>query len=160
MKIYIAADHAGFDLKTALIDFLHDEGHEVIDKGAYAKDPTDDYPDVVASVCKAVQDEPESMGLVIGSSGQGEAMAANRFRGIRAALYYGHREPLQNHSKVGIPKEPLQISREDNNSNVLSLGATFVDVPTAELAVKTWLETAFSEESRHMRRIAKLDAFE
>jgi ribose 5-phosphate isomerase B len=145
MKIYIGSDHAGFGLKEKIKNFLYELGHEVEDKGPSSYNPSDDYPDFVRPVAEAVARDGEARGIVIGKSGQGEAMCANRERGIRAAVYYG--------SNVEIVK----LSREHNDSNVLSLAAGFISADEAMNVVKLWLSTPFSEEERHIRRIAKLD---
>ncbi|QQG42432.1 MAG: RpiB/LacA/LacB family sugar-phosphate isomerase [Candidatus Giovannonibacteria bacterium] len=146
MKIYIGADHAGYEMKEMLKKYLAGLGHDVEDNGAFKYEPEDDYPDFVRPVAEAVANDPEhSRGVVIGSSGQGEAMAANRVTGARAAVYYGG------------TLEIVELSRKHNNANILSLGARFIDDEIAKKAVKLWLETDF-EGGRHERRIAKLDS--
>ncbi len=145
MKIFIGSDHAGFKLKEKLVPFLKELGHEVIDKGAFQYDKDDDYPDFIQPVALEVAKDRETRGIVIGKSGQGEAMGANREKGVRAAVYYG-----------GNP-ELLKLTREHNDANVLSLAAGFLNEETAQEAVKIWLETPFSGDERHVRRIAKLD---
>ena len=145
-KIYIACDHAGFELKNNLIDFLEVQGYVIEDKGAFSYDEQDDYPDFISAAAREVSRDPEnSLGIVIGGSGQGEAMVANRFPNVRASLYYG-----------GNP-EMVKVTREHNDSNVLSLGARFMTAEEAESALKTWLETPFSGEERHIRRIKKIE---
>lgn len=149
MKIYIGSDHAGFELKGKLISRLAEIGYTVEDKGAFSYDPADDYPDFVIPVAKAIADDPEhSRGIVLGGSGQGEAICANRFRGVRAFEYYA-----PSRGEVNI----VEDSRTHNNSNVISLGARFLSYEEAWQAVKLWLETPFSEDERHVRRIEKLD---
>lgn len=145
MKIYIGADHAGFELKQKLIDFLELNGHEVVDKGAYELDEKDDYPDFVFPVAKSVSSDEGSFGVVIGGSGQGETIAANRIKGVRAALYHGGR------------RDVIRLSREHNDANILGLGARLIDEDTAKEALQTFLSTDFSGDERHIRRIAKLD---
>ncbi len=146
MKIYIGADHAGFELKEKLASYLKVLGYEVEDKGAFELDPLDDYPDFVKPVALAVSQDQESRGIIVGKSGQGEAMCANRFKGIRAALWYGGSH------------DPLKLSREHNDANILSLGASLIaDHDELLNDVKLWLETTYSGEERHTRRIAKLD---
>lgn len=146
MKIYLGGDHAGYELKKTLIAFINDElKHETIDEGPHEYDENDDYPDFVSLVAKNVQAEDGSFGIVIGGSGQGEAMCANRFKGIRAAVYYGG------------DLEIVKLSKEHNNANILSLGARFLNEEEVKEAVRLWLETKFSEDERHVRRIAKLD---
>ncbi|OGF82708.1 ribose 5-phosphate isomerase B [Candidatus Giovannonibacteria bacterium RIFCSPLOWO2_01_FULL_46_13] len=144
MKIYIGADHAGFELKEKLKKFLEEKGHEVIDKGAYELNPADDYPDFIKPVAEAVAGDKDSMGVVLGGSGQGEAMAANRVKGIRAAVYYGG------------DLEIVKLSREHNDSNILSLGARFISEEEAKEAVNLWLLTPFAE-GRHRKRIDDID---
>lgn len=145
MKIHIGADHAGYQLKEILKPFIQSLGHEVVDHGAFDENPGDDYPDFIEPVAKAVSDDSNARGIVIGGSGQGEAMDANRFAHVRATEYYGGNLDV------------VKISREHNDANVLSLGARFVNDSEAMEAVKLFLETAFSGDARHMRRIEKLD---
>lgn len=146
MKIYLASDHAGLALKQMLADFLRNVGHEVEDMGPIALDPKDDYPDFIMPLARRVAREQGSFGIVIGMSGQGEAMAANRVKGARAAVYLGGSSDI------------LTLSREHNDANVLSLGAHFLPPEVVKEAVKLWLATPFSQEERHARRIKKLDA--
>jgi ribose 5-phosphate isomerase B len=144
MKIIIAADHAGFNLKEELKPFLGGLGHDVEDKGAFSLDPEDDYPDFMIPAAEAVAKDPENIrGIIIGGSGQGEAMVANRFSGVRAAVYYGGNEEI------------VRLSREHNNANVLALGARFMDEDEAKRAVELWLAEKFSGEERHLRRLNK-----
>ena len=145
MKIFVGADHAGFELKEKLSAYLKEIGHEVIDLGAFSYDPQDDYPDFVEPVAKAVSENRDAKGIVIGKSGQGEAMCANRIPGARAAVWYGG------------DKELVRLSREHNNANILSFGAGFLEANEAMEAIKLFLETPFSGDERHIRRIAKLD---
>ncbi len=146
MKIYIASDHAGFEMKKVLVSHLELLGHEVIDKGPEHLDPTDDYPDFVALVAEGVAEENSgAFGVVIGGSGTGEAIEANRLFGVRAAVYYGG------------PEEIVKLAREHNDANVLSLGARFISEQEAKHAVDLFLSTKFSGDERHKRRILKLD---
>jgi len=146
MKIYIGTDHAGFELKEKLVPFLKDLGHEVEDMGAYKINVEDDYPDFVFPVAHSVARGPEvSRGIVLGASGAGEAIASNRVSGIRAVVYYG--------GDLNI----VQLSREHNDANVLSLAGRFISEEEAKDAVKLWLETPFSGDERHVRRIKKID---
>ena len=144
MRIYLASDHAGFALKQELIAHL-EEAHTVRDMGPHTYEPGDDYPDFCTPLGVAVAGDAESFGVVIGYSGQGEAMAVNRVKGARAAVFYGG------------SYEVLKLSRTHNNANVLSLGAHFLSVAEAKEAVTKWLNESFSGEERHARRIAKLD---
>lgn len=145
MKIFLGADHAGFELKEKIKEFLAGLGHEIIDHGAFEFKADDDYPDFIRLAAEAVSKDLESRGIIFGGSGQGEAMVANRYKGVRAAVYYGGTEEI------------IKLSREHNDANVLSLGARFIDEKTAKDAVKLWLETSFNGEERHKRRIAKID---
>lgn len=150
MKIYLAADHAGFELKEALVPFLRDELHfEVEDCGARELDPHDDYPDIIGCAAGHVSEDVEagveSRAIILGKSGQGEAMVANRFPGVRAAVYYGGNLDI------------ITLSREHNDSNVLSLGAGFLSIEEAKEAVRIWSETEFSGEERHRFRNEKID---
>jgi len=145
MKIFIGSDHAGFELKESLKTFLEELEHEVVDKGAFEQDGTDDYPDFVKPVTEAVSSEFGSIGIILGKSGAGEAMCANRVKGVRAVVYYGGNADI------------LKLSREHNDANILSLAAGFLSEEEAKEAVKLWLETEFSGNARHIRRIEKLD---
>ena len=147
MKIFIGTDHAGFELKEALVAFLRAEGHEVEDKGAYAFEALDDYPDFIRPVAEAVAEDEHARGIILGGSGQGEAMCANRVKGARAVVYYG--------GAVDI----VLLSREHNDANILSLGARFIESEEAKEVVKLWLATPFSGAEKHARRIKKLDVF-
>lgn len=165
MTIFIGADHAGFELKGNLTDFLEDLGYEVIDKGAYKLDPKDDYPDFMAEVALAVADNPkEDRGIVIGGGGQGEAIVSNRFKGVRAAVFYGPRQAVGAVEIEGTKSEDLyeivRLARTHNNANILSLAARFVTENEAKEAVKLFLETKFPGEERHKRRIDKIDQLE
>jgi|SRR3989344_459959 len=146
MKIFLGADHAGFGLKEKVKVHLRGLGYEVADEGAFKLDSADDYPDFVEIVSKQVASDPENhRGIIFGGSGQGEAMCANRFKHVRAAVWYGGSDEI------------LKLSRGHNNANILSIGARFVDEIVAKRVIKLWLDTAFSGEDRHIRRIAKLD---
>ena len=146
MRIYIGSDHAGFEMKKVLVSHLALMGHEVVDKGPDHLDPTDDYPDFIQLAAQEVSHDPSgSRGIIMGGSGQGEAIVANRFPNVRCALYYGG------------PLDIVKLSREHNNANILSLGARFLTLEEAKAAVKLWLETSFIEEERHMRRIKKVE---
>jgi len=147
MTIYLGSDHAGFELKAAVRDFLQKEGHEVADLGAFKNDKNDDYPDFILPVAHAVAHDAmggkDSRGIIFGGSGQGEAMAANRVDSVRAAEYYGGDLKI------------VELSRQHNNANVLSIGARFVSEPKALEAIALWLKTPFSHDRRHERRIMK-----
>ena len=150
MKIYIGTDHAGFELKEELKTFLENLGCEVEDKGAYEFNEADDYPDFIFPVVKAVAEDIArdlgSRGIVIGGSGQGEAIVANKVRGIRAAVVYD--------------EYSSEMSRKHNDANIISLGTRTLTISKAKELVKLWLETPFSNEERHKRRIEKIKAIE
>ncbi len=131
-------------MKEYLRDALS-EGYTIVDLGPEEYDETDDYPVTLEPLLEKVAKDDTAFGIVIGGSGQGEAMTANRFKGIRAAVYYGE------------PVDILTLSREHNDANVLSLGARFVELDEALGAVKLWLATPFSGDNRHVRRIHELD---
>lgn len=165
MKVYIATDHAGFELKEKLRDFLKDEGYEVEDCGAYSFDKDDDYPDFISKAAEAVSKDPEnSRGIVIGGSGQAEMMVANKFKGVRAALFYAPATPVGAADVNGRvsedPYEIIRLTREHNNSNVLSLSARFLTEEQAKTACKRWLEESFPGDERHVRRIEKIKKIE
>ncbi len=158
MTIYFATDHAGLDFKDELLAFARDElGYDVEDCGAHAFDADDDYPDFIHQAAAAVAANPEeSRGVVIGGSGQGEAMCANRYPGVRAALYYG--EPAGKQvDATGQELDMITSTRDHNDANVLSFGARFVTIEEAKTVLQQWLETPFSEAERHQRRINKID---
>ncbi len=148
MKIYIASDHAGFDMKRNLITGLESEGYEVVDCGPHEYMHDDDYPDYISIVAQEISENSDEMGVVIGWSGQGEAMVANRFANVRCALFYGG------------SKHSITLSREHNDSNMLSLGAHFITTQEAKEAVLLWLHTKFSKEERHIRRIKKIEEYD
>lgn len=146
-KIVFASDHAGYALKETLVPFVRELGYDVEDVGAHAHEEGDDYPDYVSKAARAVSADPSSTkAVVLGGSGEGEAIVANRFKNVRAAVYYG-----------GGAEDIISLSRQHNDANVLSLGARFIDEEMAKSAVKLWLETPFSEDERHIRRIKKID---
>lgn len=146
MKIYLGSDHAGFDLKGKLKVYLRDLGYEIEDIGNFVFDQNDDYPDFILPVAKKVAQDPENnRGIILGGSGQGEAMVANRVKGVRAAVVYNFNDEI------------IRLSREHNDANVLSLAARFITEDEAKEAVKFWLETEFSNDERHKRRIEKID---
>jgi ribose 5-phosphate isomerase B len=155
MKIYIGTDHAGYDTKEKLKVYLSDMGHEVVDKGAFTFDKDDDYPDFIKPVAEGVAGEPGSFGIIIGASGQGEAMCANRIPGARAALYYGPAGKNQT-DMSGNNLDMLASTRMHNNANIISLGARFLDEDQLKEAIRIFLHTEFSGDERHIRRINKL----
>ena len=147
MKVFIAADHAGFHLKKQLIQYLDLKGYEVSDCGAFEMNDEDDYVEFCADCAKKVAGDAQSCGIVIGGSGNGEAIVANKVKGIRAAVY--------NSGKADIAK----LAKEHNNANVLSLGSRFITPEEAKRAVTMWLEAEF-EGGRHQRRIDKISKLE
>lgn len=147
--IYLATDHAGFELKEKLKKYIEEDlGKAVRDMGAFEIHPDDDYPDFIIPAAQKVAEDPENnRGIVLGGSGQGEAIAANKVKGVRALLYYGGSLDI------------VKLARQHNNANVLSLGARFVSEDEAKEAVKLWLETEF-EGGRHERRVKKINELE
>ena len=144
MKIYLASDHAGFNLKQFLETHLKGLGHDVEDCGALEIDPLDDYPDFIIPAAEKVAKNPDSRGIIMGGSGQGEAIAANRIKGVRAVDYYDG------------PIDIVKLSRTHNNANILSFGARFITQEKAVEVVDLWLSEPF-EGGRHKKRIDKLD---
>ena len=144
MTIFLGSDHAGFQLKEKIKKYLQEHGKDVQDLGAFDLNPDDDYPDFIIPVAKKITENPEeNKGIVLGGSGQGEAIVANRSKGVRAVVYYGGNLDI------------VRLSRQHNNANILSLGAHFLSKEEAFEAVKLWLETPF-EGGRHERRIQKI----
>lgn len=145
MKIFLAADHAGFQMKEELKSWLAELGQEVVDLGANELDPDDDYPDFVLPLANEISNDPDARGIVCAGSGQGEAMAANRFKNVRATAYSAHNLDI------------VRLSREHNDANVFSIGARFVSLDEAKEAITSWLETDLSNDPRHARRIKKFE---
>lgn len=156
MKIYLATDHAGFELKEKLKTYLSGLGHNVADFGALTYDADDDYPDFIRPCAEAVVAEEGSFGVILGGSGQGEAMCANRVAGARCALYYG--KAGSQTDMTGNTLDMIASTRTHNNANMLSLGGRFLSDDEAKSAVKTFIETPFSGDERHVRRINKMDS--
>lgn len=146
MKIYLASDHAGFELKEKIKDFLLSRGYEIEDCGAISFDKNDDYPELISKAAEKVAREPSSFAIVFGKSGAGEAIVANKFKNVRAVL--------------GFSRENVRLAREHNNVNTLSLGSYFVDAEMAKELVRAFLETPFSGEERHARRIDQISEIE
>lgn len=152
MKIALSTDHAGFEPLQNLQNYLELEGHECINFGPTSYDPDDDYPDYITPAAQAVASGECEVGIVFGGSGQGEAIAANRVKGVRCGVYYG---PT---NTVDVDEyEILRLNKQHNNANMLSLAGRFLTAEQIEIAVHIWLKTPFSNEARHVRRIAKLD---
>lgn len=166
--ILIACDHAGFGLKQELATFLRDMNYEVKDFGAHEFNAEDDYADFIVPLAREISESGGmKTGIVIGGSGQGEAMVANRFRHVRAMVFNGQYRSTDEKAgeKIGadlgraIPLE-VKTAREHNDANILSLGGRFISESDAKSAVKTFLTTPFSEDERHVRRLKKIDATE
>lgn len=147
-KVYLATDHAGFELKEKIKEFLQKEGYNLEDCGANSYNKEDDYPDFISKAAEAVSKDSESKAIILGGSGQGEAMVANKFPNVRAVVYYGKQQEM-----------PI-LTRQHNNANVLSLGARFLSEDEATSAVRQFLETPFTNEERHLRRIEKIKQLE
>ena len=160
MNIYLGSDHAGFELKEKLVEYCEELGFDAVNLGAFSYDGEDDYPDVIAPVARAVSKDASdgivSRGIILGGSGQGEAIVANRFQGVRAIVYYGEADPDEEGEILDI----ITLAREHNDANVLSLGARALSDETAKDIVQRFLSISFSEDERHSRRIAKIDAIE
>ena len=154
MKIYIGTDHAGYVLKEALVKSLKEQGYDVTDMGAFEYNEEDDYPDFVIPVARAVsKDSDGSKGIILGGTGAGEAIAANKLPHERAIVDYGKSTPV-----VDDESNIILRSRQHNNANILSLGARYFTEDDMMEAVNLWLNTPFSEDERHIRRLAKIDA--
>jgi ribose 5-phosphate isomerase B len=146
MRLHIGSDHAGYELKQHLTAWLSDAGHEVVDHGASHYDATDDYPPFCLHAADAVARDPGSLGIVVGGSGNGEQMSANKVTGIRAALAWN--------------EETARLAREHNDANVISVGARMHSLEDATRMVETFIATAFSGDDRHRRRIEMLQSYE
>ena len=161
MKIAITTDHSGFEAVKELTIYLQSLGHETVDFGPSEFNADDDYPDFMFPAAHAVADGSCDVAIIMGGSGQGEAIAANRVKGIRAAVFYG---PVVAQAAIDAegtmsddPYEIIKLSRQHNNANVLSLSARFLTMDQMKQASKIWLETPITDVERHLRRIAKLD---
>ena len=146
MRVHIGGDHAAYEMLNDLVAFLGEEGHEVTNHGPHEYDALDDYPVFVLRAAEAVAADPESLGIVLGGSGNGEQMAANKVAGIRAALCYND--------------EMAELSREHNNAQVLSIGGRMNTLEEARSMVRVFLATPFSGNARHQRRIDMVSAYE
>ena len=175
--IYLGADHRGYELKEKAKQWLTDWNYQFEDCGAFEYNKGDDYPDFISKVAQKVSEDSENnQGIILGMSGQGEAIVANKFKGVRAVVFYGPSYELKGFKSwamalgghAGIVegmyndklKEIITLSREHNNANVLSLGASFLHERAAKYFIKLWLETKFSGEERHIRRINKIKQLE
>ena len=146
MRVHVGSDHAGFELKNALAEHLRSKGHEVVDHGPFSYDPEDDYPPFCLRAAAAAVADSDSLGLVIGGSGNGEQIAANKVKGVRAALAWND--------------DTARLAREHNDANVVSIGARMHPVEDAARFVDIFLATDFSGGERHARRIALLSEYE
>jgi ribose 5-phosphate isomerase B len=146
MRVYLGSDHAGFELKTHLANYLGSRGYDVVDVGPHRFDPDDDYPAYCIATGLRVVEDDGSLGVVIGGSGNGEQIAANKVIGVRAALAWN--------------LETARLAREHNNANVVAVGARQHPLDEATALVEVFLSTAFSEDERHARRIAQLAEYE
>lgn len=164
MKIYLATDHAGLTLKEILKNFLLEKKYEIEDCGAFTFEPYDDYPDYVSKAAQKVSENPTDKAIIFGGSGQAEMMVANKYPGVRCALFYG---PVLPHAPVDVkgnksldPFEIIRLTRIHNNANILSIGARFVSPEDVRHAVTNWLTTEYANEERHQRRIEKIAEIE
>jgi ribose 5-phosphate isomerase B len=146
MRVYVGSDHAGFDLKSRLLQHLAELGHEPVDCGALSFDPNDDYPAPCITAAVRTVADPGTLGIVIGGSGNGEQIAANKVRGVRAALVWSD--------------ETARLARAHNDANIASIGARNHPETDAVRFVEIFLATPFSQEERHARRIAQLADYE
>ena len=149
MHVVVASDHAGYLLKEELKKFIAEQlGHTIEDAGAYILESGDDYPDFVAKAAEKISANAGWRAVILGGSGAGEAIVANRYPNVRAVVYYGGNEKI------------ITLSREHNDANILSLGSRFLEADDAKHAVRLWLETPFGADERHARRIAKIEMIE
>jgi ribose 5-phosphate isomerase B len=146
MRVHIATDHAAFELKNYLVERLGADGYEVVDHGAATYEPLDDYPPLIIPCAEAVVADPGSLGIVLGGSGNGEQIAANKVRGVRAALAYR--------------PELAELARQHNDANIVALGGRMQSLEESYEIVKTFLTTDFSGDERHQRRIDQMAEFE
>jgi len=162
MKIAITTDHSGFETLQQLAAYLNELGHDCINFGPTTFDADDDYPDFMFPAAYAVANGDCDVAIIMGGSGQGEAMAANRVKGVRCAVFYGLATAKTAINAEGLmsddPYEIIKLSRQHNNANVLSLSARFLSMDEMKQASKLWLETPVTDVERHLRRIDKLDA--
>ena len=146
MRIHIGSDHAGLELKNALSDYLTSKGHVVKDHGPYEYDALDDYPDFCIPAAQAVAKDANALGIVIGGSGNGEQISANKVKGIRAVLAWSI--------------ETAKLGKEHNNANVVSIGGRMHSIEDCKAIIDAFIATPFSNDERHIRRINKIAKFE
>lgn len=165
MKVYLATDHTGLELKNKVKAFLQKEGYQIEDCGAYEYNKNDDYPDFISKAAEKVSQNPDNTrGVIFGASGQGEAMVANKFKNVRCALFYTPAIPTQAVNIEGRqstdPFEIIKLTREHNFANMLSIGIRFVKEEDVFKAVKVWLEAPLTTEEQHVRRVEKIKKIE
>ena len=146
MRVYLGSDHAGYELKQHLVQWLTNAGHEPVDCGPHIYDAVDDYPPFILRAAERTAADPEALGIVIGGSGNGEAIAANKVKGVRAALAWS--------------VETAELGREHNNANVVSVGARMHSLDEATKFVEVFVNTPFSQDPRHIRRIDMISEYE
>ncbi|GAC1382069.1 MAG: ribose-5-phosphate isomerase [Marmoricola sp.] len=146
MRVHIGSDHAGLEIKKELISWLEDQGHEPVDHGPFVYDALDDYPVFCIRAAEGVANDPGSFGIVFGGSGNGEQMAANKVAGIRAALVWSEATAV--------------LAREHNDANVISIGARQHTQDEMLHFIDTFLQTDFTHDERHVRRIAQMASYE
>ncbi len=146
MRIHIGSDHAGLELKGALVEYLESKGHSVIDHGPHQFDALDDYPDFCIPAAAATVADPLSLGIVLGGSGNGEQIAANKVTGVRAALAWS--------------VETAKLAKEHNNANVVGIGGRMHSIDECKAIIDAFIETPFSNDERHIRRINKISTYE
>ena len=146
MRVYLGSDHAGYELKQHLVQWLTSAGHEPVDCGPHIYDAVDDYPPFILRAAERTAADPQALGIVIGGSGNGEAIAANKVKGVRAALAWS--------------TETATLGRQHNNANVISVGARMHSLDEATKFVEVFLATPFSEDPRHIRRIDMISEYE
>lgn len=148
MEIFLGSDHAGFELKEKIQKFLQSKDYIVTDCGPDVYDPMDDYPDFISRVAENVSNNSDAKGIILGRTGQGEAIVANRFARVRAVVYYGGKEDI------------VRMSREHNDANIISFGAQFMTYEEVVHAITMWLAIPFSGDERHLRRINKIEEYD
>ncbi len=146
MRIHIGSDHAGLELKAELIKYLSDKGYDVTDHGPHEYDALDDYPDFCIPAAEAVAQDPSSLGIVLGGSGNGEQIAANKVKGVRAALAWSI--------------ETAKLARDHNNANVIAVGGRMHEISFVKEIIDAFIGQPFSNDERHVRRIKKISDFE
>ena len=146
MRIHIGSDHAGLELKDALVEYLESKGHSVTDHGPLQYDALDDYPDFCIPAAAATVADPTSLGIVLGGSGNGEQIAANKVKGVRAALAWS--------------VETAKLAKEHNNANVVGIGGRMHSIDECKAIIDAFIETPFSNDERHIRRINKISTYE